>query len=185
MRTRLDERGVALILSLIVLLVLSALALALLSVSALEPLIAKNLRDAARARWLAEAGLEVGYGVLIAAADADDSWSGLLADATGGDPWVTLPGLTRAALPGFATSEGTYSVSIRNDADAADATLTGEPSVDRDVTLDANGVVIMRSAGAFNASTRTLEVVVRRRRAAGLRAAGVRALHSMSNWRER
>src|SRR2546427_1592464 len=43
-----DERGVALILGLVVLMTLSALALAFLAVSALEPRISRNLHDASR-----------------------------------------------------------------------------------------------------------------------------------------
>jgi Tfp pilus assembly protein PilX len=163
-----DQRGIALVLSLIVLMLLSGPVLAFLAAGALEPRIARNLGDAARARWLAEAGLEIGYGALVAAADADDSWGGLLASAGAAAPWVTLPGLAAAALPGLSIAEGTYTVSIRND-----------------VAGDANDVVIMRSTGAFNTAARTLEVVVRRRRAPGVPAAGVRALHAMSNWRER
>jgi Tfp pilus assembly protein PilX len=179
-----DQRGIALILSLIVLMTLSGLALAFLSVSALEPAIARNLADAARARWLAEAGLEIGYATLVAAADAEDSWSALLEGATARDPWVVLPGLAAAALPGLRHPEGTYTVVIRNDAEAADAGLTGQPA-DADAGRDANGVVVLRSTGSSNAAARTVEVVVKRQRAPGRRAAGVRALHAMSNWRER
>lgn len=180
MTRRRGERGVALVLSLIVLMALSGLALAFLSVSALEPRIARNLGDAARARWLAEAGLEVGYGALVAAADADDSWRGLLASATAAEPWVTPPGLAGAALPGLPIAEGTYTVSVRND-----VAPTRAPAPGADAARDTNDVVIMRSTGAFNTAARTLEVVVRRRRAPGVPAAGVRALHAMSNWRER
>lgn len=184
MSARRGERGSALVLSLIVLMTVSGLALAFLSLSALEPRIARNLGDAARARWLADAGLEVGYAALVGAADADDSWSGLLAGATAAEPWVALPGLAGAALPGLSAAAGTYTVLVRNDADAGDAALTGEPA-DAAVARDTNGVVIMRSTGAFNAAARTLEVVVKRRRVTDLPAAGIRALHAMSNWRER
>lgn len=175
-----DQRGIALVLSLIVLMLLSGSALAFLAAGALEPRIARNLGDAARARWLAEAGLEVGYGALVAAADADDSWSGLLASATAAEPWVTLPGLAAATLPGLSMADGTHTVSIRNAVAA-----TREPAPGADAARDANDVVIMRSTGAFNTAARTLEVVVKRRRAPGVPAAGVRALHAMSNWRER
>jgi Tfp pilus assembly protein PilX len=179
-----DQRGIALILSLIVLLTLSGLALAFLSVSALEPAIARNLADGARARWLAEAGLEIGYATLVAATDAEDSWSALLEGATGRDPWVALPGLATARLPGLRHPEGTYTVVIRNDAETTDAAVTGQPA-DADAARDANGVVVLRSTGFSNAAVRTVEVVVKRRRTPGRPAAGVRALHTVSNWRER
>src|SRR5213596_3889197 len=108
-----DERGVALILGLVVLMTLSALALAFLAVSALEPRISRNLHDASRARWLAEAGIELGYG-LLAAAD-DGTWRALLATSTAEAPWVVLPSLHGAALPGLTPAEGTYTVSLRKD----------------------------------------------------------------------
>src|SRR3989454_5260093 len=74
-----DERGIALILALMVLLTLSGLSLALLASSALEPRISRNLHDASRARWLTEAGIELGYGLLAAAGDG--AWNALLATA--------------------------------------------------------------------------------------------------------
>ena len=179
-----DQRGIALILSLIVLMTLSGFALALLSVSALEPAIARNLADGARARWLAEAGLEIGYAALVSATDAEDTWSALLEGATARDPWVVLPGLPAAALPGLQHPAGTYTVVIRNDAEAADAALTSLPP-DADAARDANGVVVLRSTGSSSAAVRTVEVVVQRRRLPGRPSAGVRALHAMSSWRER
>src|SRR6266446_7258407 len=128
-----DERGVALILGLVVLMTLSALALAFLAVSALEPRISRNLHDASRARWLAEAGIELGYGLLAAAGDG--TWNALLATADAS--WVVLPALDGAALPGLTPAEGTYAVSIRNDRQAADG-------------------MTVRSAGTFNTTTRTI-----------------------------
>ncbi len=171
----------ALVLALLVLLTVSGLALALLSLSALEPRIAKNLGDAARARWLAEAGVEIGFTTLVATADADDSWTGLLAGTTPAAPWVALPGLEGTPLPGLSLADGVYTVSLRNDWGAEDPALTGEGAGAR----DANGVVILRSTGVSSAATRTIEVVVTRRHAPGAPAVGVRALHAMSNWRER
>jgi Tfp pilus assembly protein PilX len=157
---RRDERGVALILSLIVLLILSALVLSLLSVSALEPRIARNLGDGARARWLAEGGIELAYAALVATA-ADGGWSGLLATATPMEPWVVLAGLDRAPLPGLTPAAGTCTVSIRSDDQAG-----------------AIGGVIVRAACTRGAAARTIEVVV------GPAGAGPPALPTMSNWRE-
>src|SRR5438552_9135595 len=93
-----DERGVALILGLVVLMTLSALALAFLAVSALEPRISRNLHDMSRARWLAEAGIELGYGLLAATADGDGAWSAFMTASTADAPWVDLPSLERAVL---------------------------------------------------------------------------------------
>jgi Tfp pilus assembly protein PilX len=177
-----NERGVALVLSLIVLLTVSGLALAFLSVSAFEPRIARNLSDAARARYLAEAGLEIGYATLVAAGGPEGTWSSLLAAATPASPWVALPSLTRAAPPGLTPGEGTYSVTIRNDSQPSDVVTTGEPAADWSVTRDdRNRVVIMRSTGTFDAATRTIEVVVKRQSPT---KADRPAPPTMSNWRE-
>jgi len=158
-----DERGIALVLGLLVLLTLSALALASLAVSALEPQIARNLHDASRARWLAEAGIELGYG-LLAAAD-DGTWRALLATSTAEAPWVVLPSLHGAALPGLTPAEGTYTVSLRKDPGGVDG-------------------AIVRSAGTFNATTRTIEIIVRRRVTDSAPAPTARALDTISGWRE-
>ena len=53
-----DQRGVALPLALISLLILTTLVLTVLNLGAVEPQISKNLSDTARARHLAEAGIE-------------------------------------------------------------------------------------------------------------------------------
>ena len=109
-----DERGIALILALMVLLTLSGLSLA-----------------------------------LLATADAS---------------WVVLPSLDGAALPGLTPAEGTYVVSIRNDRQAADG-------------------MTVRSAGTFNTTTRTIEVVVRRV-AEGSSEPTRRVFYTISGWRE-
>src|SRR2546430_9240224 len=90
-----------------VLLTLSGLSLALLASSALEPRISRNLHDTSRARWLAEAGIELGYGLLAATAADDGAWSALLTAGTAGAPWVDLPSLGRAVLPGVTPAAGT------------------------------------------------------------------------------
>ena len=159
------QRGVALIVVLVMLLGLSGLVAVYLTVSRLEPQISRNLAVAARARYLAEAGIERGFNVLVTTAEPGGGWSGLLNGATTVRPWVALAGLTNVA-PGAAAA-GTFSVTIRNDNGAADAVLTGlsattRPAMDTSPSVDANGTVVMRSAGTFGGLTRTIEVVVRR-----------------------
>lgn len=178
------ERGVALVLTLMVLLILTGLVVAILSTSAFEPRVARNLSDAVRARYLAEAGIEVGYNVLAAAVRRDTTWSSLLATATPDSPWVALPSLSHAALPGFTTAHGTYSVSIRNDWQASDLAITGEATADGAAALDGNGIVLLRSSGTFRDTTRTVEVVVRRDASPPAPAAPAPTRCTMSNWRE-
>ena len=159
------QRGVALVLVLVLLLGLSGLVGVYLTVSRLEPQISRNLAAAVQARYLAEAGIERGFNVLITTAEAGGGWSGLLAGATTARPWVPIAGLTNTALG--AGTAGTFSVTIRNDNGAADTLLTGlgttsRPPMDNSPSVDANGMVIMRSAGTFRGLTKTIEVVVRR-----------------------
>jgi len=69
-RTRLNnEQGVAIVLAVMVLLVLTGILMAFLSVSALEPQISRNVADTARARYLAEAGIEIGFNLLVNTGD--------------------------------------------------------------------------------------------------------------------
>ncbi|HBH04263.1 MAG TPA: hypothetical protein DDZ42_20515 [Candidatus Rokubacteria bacterium] len=166
-----NERGVALVLALMILLTLTGLVLAFLSASAFEPQISRNLSETARARYLAEAGLEVGYNALIATSDANSSWTGLLASATTSSPWVilstpTTPGpsvaLNAVSLPGLDSASGIYTVSVRNDYQASDSAITGVALGTETVTTDANRIVIMRATGTYNNATKTLEVVVKR-----------------------
>jgi len=171
------DRGVALPLSLLVLMAMTGLALAFLSTSALEPGISRNLGDTTRARYLAEAGVEVGYNTLVAIA-ITDGWGRLLATASAERPWVALPALARASLPGLPETEGTYSVSVRNDSRPGDPALTGGVATDPDPAVDANGVVIVRSMGSFRTAKRTVEAVVR----LTAPSSGPRCV--MSNWRE-
>ena len=188
-----DERGVALVMTLLVLFGLGSLLAAYLAIGGIEPQISRNLADGARARYLAEAGIERGLNVLVETADADGTWSGLLAGATLEHPWVAIAGLTNT--PVGAPTNGTFSVTLRNDRGAADTRLTGltamtQPAMDASASVDGNRAVIMRSAGVFNRATTTIEVVVQR---AALPAGtstspeslrALRALHSITNWRE-
>jgi Tfp pilus assembly protein PilX len=168
-----DERGVALVLGLMMLLALTGMLLAFLSVSALEPQISRNLADTARARYLAEAGLEVGFATLVNTGDAVQSFSPAITTATAGAPWVTLVNngtiahVTSGGAGAEATFAGTYTVIVRNDSQNADSALTGQVAGGNavpveTVTGDSNKLVIMRSTGTFNGATKTIEVVVRR-----------------------
>src|SRR5260370_41377223 len=157
-----NEQGVALILSIMVLLCFTGSVLGYLAVSPLEPQISRNLSDATRLRYLTEAAIEAGYNVLT----KTGVWNTVLGGATGGAPWVALAGLTNAAITG-ATNGGTFSVTVRNDNGAADTPFTGlssttVPPMDSSPTAENNGVLIMRSTAPFNGATKTPEVVPRR-----------------------
>src|SRR5207248_11578070 len=85
-----NEHGVALVLSLMMLLALTGLVMAFLAASALEPQISRNMADSARARYLAETGIEIGFNLLVNTSDASQSFPPALAAATGTAPSVTL-----------------------------------------------------------------------------------------------
>jgi Tfp pilus assembly protein PilX len=162
-----NERGVALPLAMILLMVLTLLTITFMSLGAVEPQISRNLSDGARARQLAESGVEWGLTQLRA-----QDFTGLLATATTG----TLCGSgvvcrvlgTGQTLPGLTSSAGTFTVTLRNDYLANDTLLTGL-AVETQSTADGsgagsvpNGVVILTSTGTFNGASRTITTVVQR-----------------------
>jgi len=123
-----DERGVALVMALIMLVVLTGLALAFLSVSAFEPQIAENLASSAQARMVADGGLEWAFNQLAtvpAGLTQEQYWNNLLAAAAGG---ATLTG-GDIPLPGLTAASGVFRVTVRNDTQANDNQLTGCPTV--------------------------------------------------------
>ncbi|MBI1847751.1 MAG: hypothetical protein HYR86_12355 [Candidatus Rokubacteria bacterium] len=149
-----NERGIALPLTLLLLVVLIALTLPLLSIAGLEPQIARNFADAKQARFSAEAGIEWAMNTL----QTTPSWSTLLvgADANTG---VSLA--ANSALPGLPAARGTYSVRLRNDNLNGDAQITGT-APEASATIDANSTVILTSTGAINGAQKTVRVAVRR-----------------------
>lgn len=166
-----NEQGVALVLALMMLLALTGLLLGFLSVSALEPQISKNVADTARARYLAETGIELGFNILTTT--GAQTFDPIVTTApsscsTSCNPWVamitngTLSGVTSGGSTAEANFAGSYNVVVRNDFLASDQKLSGLTSNDAAPNSDTNGVVIMRSTGTFNGATKTIEVVVKR-----------------------
>jgi len=181
-----DQRGVALPLALISLLILTMLVLTVLNLGAVEPQISRNLSDTARARQMAEAGIEWAFDCLtdhdlnsyFAGPDGiqgntDDQLATSVAgqnvaarmDATfcpNSPPPGPLPGLTAAA--------GTFAVTIRNDSIpvqagggyAGDQILTGQPVDGGGKYADTNGIVILTATGAYGNATRQMTAVIQR-----------------------
>ncbi len=179
-----DQRGVALPLALIALLILTMLVLTVLNLGAVEPQISRNLSDTARARQLAEAGIEWAFDCL-----ADQDLSAFLAGPDGvqgnaDDQLATsVAGQNVAArmdntfcpnspptgaLPGLTNAAGTFAVSIRNDSIAAagpyagDQVLTGQPIDGGGKYVDTNGIVILVATGTYGNATRQITAVVSR-----------------------
>ena len=166
-----DERGVALPLAMILLLVLTMLTITFMSLGAVEPQISRNLSDGARARQLAESGLE--WALSAQLGNQDFNSSNLLAGTmtTSGEcgPGVTcrvLVSLTPGqAMPGMTSAQGTFGVTLRNDVNTipGDQALIGTGNtVDSSATSDANGFVILTATGFFNGASRTVTAVIQR-----------------------
>ena len=164
-----DRRGIALPLALFVLLALSALLLTFLTMSGMEPQVAANLNDMTRARNAAEAGMEWAYDQLILASakpqQYPNGWNSVLQAGTIAN---------NMTLPGLPATSGTFTVSVRNDNQANDQTLTGLPLcptsapscspdggvVGGNATTDTNNAVILTSTGTYNGATRQIQAVV-------------------------
>jgi Tfp pilus assembly protein PilX len=148
-----NETGAALPMAALMLLILTTLTLAVGSLGSVESLISRNLSDGARARQLAETGLEYALNMLA----GQDFSTKLAAGSTLVAYGTTLPGLTAA-------QGGTFGVSIRNDIQNGDMLLTGAAALDASGsnTSDSNGILIVTSTGTFNGAVRQATAAVRR-----------------------
>ncbi len=163
-----DERGVALPLAMIMLVVLTMLTLTFMSLGAVEPQISRNLSDGARARQLAESGIEWGFNQL-AGKPFDDTTllgSGLTTGGVNCGTGISCKVLvTGQALPGLTATAGTFTVTLRNDLNTlnTDQALIGSGNtLDTSTTVDNNKIVILKSTGTFNGASRTITAVVQR-----------------------
>src|SRR3989441_6659292 len=158
-RTRLhtlDERGMAAVMALIVVLALSLLVSAFLAVSAFEPQISQNLADSIQARYAADAGIEWAFDQLV----ATTSWNTLLTGSTGCANPVTPVRSTNLAVPNVS---GTFTVSLRNDCQAGDNLITGVAidNVTGTATNDGNGIIIVTATGKYQGAQKRIQVVIR------------------------
>lgn len=163
-----NERGVALPLAMILLVVLTMLTLTFMSLGSVEPQISANLADGARARQLAESGIEWGFDQLGGKDFNDPALLGS-GTTTGGvncGAGITCKVLvTGQALPGLTTTVGTFTVTLRNDLNTlnTDQALIGSGNpLDTSATVDNNKIVILKSTGTFNGASRTITAVVQR-----------------------
>jgi hypothetical protein len=162
------ERGVALPLAMILLMVLTLLTITFMSLGSVEPQISQNLSDGARARQLAESGIEWAMSTQIANNDLNgpNLLGGIMttngACGTGNTCRVLA---TAQALPGLTSTQGTFGVTLRNDINTnpGDQQLIGTGlTVDGSTSVDSNGVVILTSTGVYNGASRTITAVLQR-----------------------
>lgn len=169
----LNERGIAIPLTLIALLVLTTLTVGLLALAGVEPQVSRNLADATQARFAAEAGLEWAFAWVASSADwnvtflnsvtapAIQVWL-MPSDATHAQNWVrTTTPSGPSAIPSLPPGRGGFTVTLRNDTLAADLTITGT-AADTSASLDQNGAVVVTSIGSAGQATRVLRGAIKR-----------------------
>jgi Tfp pilus assembly protein PilX len=149
-----NQRGTVFPVTLMIILLLTTLALSVTALGMSEPQIASNVAGSARARAVAEAGLEWGYIQVVNAAD-------FTAALTGADGYGVRTLATNQAVPGMAATAGTFTVTLRNDNLAGDNLITGVP-IEGSATVDANNRLIMTATGTYGNATRRVQVLVRR-----------------------
>ena len=163
-----NERGVALPLAMILLVVLTMLTLTFMSLGSVEPQISRNLSDGARARQLAESGIEWAFNSLAGKPfdDATLLGSGLTTGGVNCGTGITCKVLVSGqALPGLTAVAGTFTVTLRNDLNTlnTDQALIGSGNtLDTSTSADNNKIVILKSTGTFNGASRTVTAVIQR-----------------------
>ncbi|MGH7384001.1 MAG: pilus assembly PilX family protein [Candidatus Rokuibacteriota bacterium] len=171
-----SERGVALPLAMVLLMVLTMLTFTFMSLGAVEPQISRNLSEGARARQLAESGIEWAYNQLGGKQFNDATLLGgtlTTGGACGAGISCLILGPANQALPGLTTTSGTFTVTLRNDDDDIDGdqSLIGAGNaLDTAANFDNNNIVILKSTGTFDAdgagpgvgASRTVTAIVER-----------------------
>jgi hypothetical protein len=150
----------------ILLMVLTMLTITFMSLGSVEPQISRNLSDGARARQLAESGIEWGFNQLAGRSFDDNALLGT-GQTTNGDCGlgVTCKVLVSGqALPGLTSTSGIFTVTLRNDSGiAGDQALIGTGNLlDGGTFPDGNKIVILKSTGTFNGASKTVTAVVQR-----------------------
>jgi Tfp pilus assembly protein PilX len=155
----LNQRGIALPLTLMIVMALMALTMALLSYAAFEPVLSRNLAENTQARFAAEAGLERALDIL----SRTRNWDTVLVGAGDGVGVTLLPTSPIGNLP---ATRGTFTVNVRNDTLAADAAITGVTKVEGSPTVDQNAAVIVTATGTVGTgpypATKVLQAAIKR-----------------------
>jgi Tfp pilus assembly protein PilX len=160
----LNERGIALPLTLLIVLVVVSIALGLLAVAGQEPAISKNLAEGTQARFAAEAGIEAAFDTLATTTD----WTNLIKNANAQTGLQQL--FQNKPIGSLPLSQGKYDVVVRNDNNVADPSITGVAADLGGLVVDTNKVLIVTSTGttpgptpgAPPKATRRIRVVVKK-----------------------
>lgn len=144
-----DESGIALVISLLIMVLLTILGTAAIMTSTTDVKISQNFKQSSNAFYAAEAGIEDGIAFLGSNFDSTDGWSGHL------KTWIKGSAGAGAALS--TDSNAYYKVYVEDDEPVAyDA---GPPVVeedfiwitdeDADFNIDKNKKVMIRSTGTY------------------------------------
>lgn len=167
MKSLRNQRGVALPLVLIVLVLLTGFLIVFLSLGSTESLIGRSLNEVTMARYVAEAGMEWAYDVLVtpsivAQSCTFSSWNAALVGCDGNQNTADDGQLAVAmSLPGLTAAFGTFSVTVRNDSQTGDDQITGVTVDTGGAFNDTNNRVIVTAVGTVGTATRTIRAVLR------------------------
>ena len=123
--------------------------------SAVEPLISRNLADAEQARFAAEAGIEWAFATLKEVSDWDPFLAG--ADAERGAVLIA-----DSPIPGQPASGGTFTARVRIDSLPSDPLVTGLAVDGGGPAHDTNSQLIVTSLGRVGHASRAIQAVLRR-----------------------
>lgn len=154
-----DRHGVVLPIALIALISLTVLLLVLLSLGSTESLIASSHTESTGALFVAEGGIGWAFDALA----NTPNWNTALLGPDGA-PNTADDGKLAMSMPlsGLPASQGTFSVTVRNDTLASDRLITGVAPDPGGPLDDTNARLIVTSVGVKGNATRTIQVSVRR-----------------------
>jgi Tfp pilus assembly protein PilX len=167
MKSLRNQRGVALPLVLIVLVLLTGFLIVFLSLGSTESLIGRSLNEVTMARYVAEAGMEWAYDVLVtpsivAQSCTFASWNAALLGCDGNQNTADDGQLAVSmSLAGLSAAFGTFSVTVRNDSQTGDGQITGVAVDTGGDFNDTNNRVIVTAVGTVGTATRTIRAVLR------------------------
>lgn len=140
------ERGIALVLALLVLAFLSVLGGALLTTSTIDIWIGDNYKKATQALYVAEAGVEHARELLRTSSQTPSEWLTIAAAVDG----QLLTADDRPVI-NASFGDGFYEVRLRNDNGERASSLS-----------DVNGIVTLSSIGQVGVARKTIEVVIKK-----------------------
>lgn len=152
-----DESGIALVISLLIMVLLTILGTAAIMTSTTDVKISENFKRSSNAFYVAEAGIEAGVDFLGSNFSSADGWSSHL------ETWIygsASTGVALSTLDSNLDSNAFYKVYVVDDEPGELSWITDEDGV---LNIDKNKKVVIRSTGTYGnpaTATVTLEAYV-------------------------